>query len=103
MTFNRLIRSADSRIFRTVGELVTVNKVDAAETLVDVSVVIDRGVEILMGDVVSIGITVGYRETDTGALKRRDTVTTAGGEVLVLGRRLDGDGDIVTRFASVSP
>lgn len=98
MLFNDLVRTANSRVMTAVGEPVRITKADTGRRSDPVMVVIDRGVEVYLGEVASVGTTVSYREEVTGQLVEGDIIDTDCGEQFVLNRRLEGDGDMITRL-----
>lgn len=99
MSFRDLVGRADSRIFPAVGELVTIVRSANAERLTGRSLVIERDVQVELGDVPTLGYTISYRVSDVGELQYGDRVETELGEVFILNRQIESDSRVTTRIA----
>lgn len=94
--FNDEMAAADAAIFLGLGELASAKKTVSGLIVPDVSVIVDRDVDVYLGDVPSLSSTVSFRPSDLAGFGEGDTLALDSGEILQLVRRLSGDGGEVT-------
>jgi hypothetical protein len=97
--FDDLVQAADEHVRELLGELVTITRAENLEKLENVYVIIDRGVQINEGDVMTMGTLLSYWFAEVGELKENDIIEALdGAETWKARRKIESDGQMAIRI-----